>query len=184
MTVHSHIPTILHNIDIIDSHLVPSCYRKLLSQQRYMTLILQEHFNSNLQLNLINQVVNHNILSRTITLLKNDTIPVLFAEININLNALSLHLKDHVLESKLPLGFLLKEHGIAENFSNMDYFKISPNRSLLNYLQCQKDHYLFGRINCLHNQDGLLLAKSLEILTSKVNTLPFESSDLSNLEQI
>ena len=159
---------IFKNIQIIHENQMPYTHRKLLSQHKYMTVVLEKYVNSHLKLNVIDQVIFNNILSRAIVLTTNTSKPVLFAGIDIYLNALSTHLRELVKESKIPLGALLNRSGIKESFANKDYFSIVANQSLAGHLECEKNLQHFGRINYIYDNKENFIAKSVEVLAQQL----------------
>src|ERR1044071_6224862 len=91
---------------------IPQPYRKLLVHERDMTSTLERFHNAKTYLELIHRKVDVRSISRMVTLTPEDGKPVEFGAIVIYLTRLPDAAREAVLECRIPLGAILKQHRV------------------------------------------------------------------------
>ncbi len=85
--------------------------------------------------------------------------------ITINQNSLPEGFLTQLQNTHHPFGSLLLKYQIKTQDTHRDFFKIECNDLLHKYLNCKIGTELYGRTNTLVNEQGIWIARAVEILT-------------------
>lgn len=143
---------------------MPQPYRKLLVHERDMTSTLERFHNAKTYLELIHRKVDVRSISRMVTLTPEGGTPVEFGAIVIYLTQLPDAAREAVLECRIPLGAILKEHRVHFMSCPQAFLRVQPDQFMRDSLRIDAADGLYGRRNNLLLPDHSPLADILEIL--------------------
>ena len=150
---------------------VPEPYRSLLVHDRDMTPTLEDAHNRTIQLRVLQYTVAGNILSRQVVLVpENETRPVAFGAIKINLQHFHGEAKRLVLERRQPLGTILHTQGMEHSGHADAYIRITPDALIHDALSLREPTTLYGRRKAMVDAGGRILAQVVEILAPRNGT--------------
>lgn len=142
------------------------CSQKILLHQGYMTHYLETTRDCHLRIERLWQQYDEHVIRRSILLVDEKNYCHVIATIQIFLNKLPHALKIPLLNSKIPLGHLLRDAGIPPIVQQRRYFmmpSIFLNDPWVPYRLCFCGHF-FGRFHVLTSSDGEILAEIYEAL--------------------
>lgn len=112
-------------ICIVSPQSVPLPFKSLLVHEKYMTETLENHFKTQIRINVQNCVVNQNSLTRTVILKNEEQTPLVLAAIVIKLDNLpNSAVINEVKELKKPFGRILREAGYTYQSKEKVYFYV------------------------------------------------------------
>lgn len=150
--------------DILEGHELPEPYRTLLAHDRDMTGTLETYFGQLVDLRVIDKRTEGDHLYRQVVLEgAKDKQPKEFGAICIDLSAFDQETRAVVASCKVPLGRVLREHGVAYVSDPSAFLKVSPDELLCKALNTTTGP-LYGRKNKLTTPDGQPIAHIIEIL--------------------
>ncbi|MFN3169036.1 MAG: hypothetical protein ACE37H_18470 [Phycisphaeraceae bacterium] len=149
---------------ILEAEELPQPYRTLLAHDRDMTGTLETYFKQPMGLKVFSKHTDGDSLFRQVVLLgEDDQKPKEFGAIRIDLSAFDRETRAVVAACGVPLGRVLREHGVAYVSNPSAYLKVEPNALLCRALQTTTGP-LYGRKNELTTPDGRAIAQIVEIL--------------------
>ncbi len=144
---------------------MPEPERHLLVHGSDMTSRLEAFHGSTVGLRVHAKKQSENYLMRAVVLERKDTgEPVEFGAIGIRLDAFSGEAREDVVAGEIPLGAILKRHGVAYTSNPRAYFRIRIDDRLSGILHAESGGMHYGRCNELRDGDGLVFADIVEIL--------------------
>lgn len=144
---------------------IPEPQRRLLVHHRDMTSTLGRHYRQPIVLRVLDRKLARDWYFRHIVLEAGTTRrAVEYGAIRIYLPLLSEAARIEVLSAHTPLGGILNAHHLAYRCCPGAYFKILSNAVINRSLQLQTSHWLYGRCNCLTDNEGRSIADVVEIL--------------------
>ncbi|MEY2598630.1 MAG: hypothetical protein RLZZ142_889 [Verrucomicrobiota bacterium] len=87
-----------------------------------------------------------------------------YGAIEIELDAFSEELRVRILEGRVPLGGLLNASGVLYHSEPQAFFRVFPGEFLSEQLGAERGEALYGRCNVLRHDDGVLIARIVEVL--------------------
>jgi len=149
---------------ILEAEELPQPYRQLLAHDRDMTGTLEAFFNQSMDLRVFVKRVEGDRLFRQVALVgREDGEPKEFGAIRIDLSCFEDTARELVAACKVPLGRVLREHGVAYVSNPSAYLRVCPDEMVCDALNT-KDGPLYGRKNELTTPDGRAIAQIIEIL--------------------
>ena len=156
--------TEMPEVEIIDGDAIPEPYKRLLVHNDDMTSVLQNFHKQSIHLRLIEYFEEQNRVLRKVALLGEDEKPVESGAIEINLLLFPENAKRDILDSRLPLGAILRKYEVPYSSRPECFFKIQSDAFIGQALNLSESHLLYGRINHLVDSSGESLARVVEIL--------------------
>jgi chorismate-pyruvate lyase len=149
----------------LEGHDMPEPYRSLLVHERDMTPTLEDVYQRNIQLRVLHYALSGNVVSRQVVLIpEHDARPVAFGAIKIHLENFPAQARPEVLESKRPLGTILRTQGIPHAGRPNGYIQVRTDAVIESALQLIGPNLLYGRRNIIVDADQRILAQVVEIL--------------------
>lgn len=143
---------------------LPDPYRTLLAHDRDMTGTLETFFRQPMDLKVYHKKLDGDALYRCVTLLgAEDKSPAEFGAIRIDLSCFDDQARALVEAGKVPLGRVLREHGVAYVSNPSAYLCVSPDAMLCEALHVSQGP-LYGRKNELTTPGNRAIAQIIEIL--------------------
>ena len=147
---------------------LPEPCRRLLAHDNDMTPTLEDFHKQALELRVLTKTDDGATLQRTVVLVGcSDGRPVEFGAIRIHLDAFSADVRFSIRECTVPLGAILRDHGIDHCSDPTAFFTIESDeviRDALDLAAGQVGLRLCGRHNELSDARGRRLAEVVEIL--------------------
>lgn len=156
--------TMLTSAMILEAEELPEPYRMLLAHDRDMTGTLETYFKQAMTLRVFNKKLDGDSLFRQVVLEGvDDGKPREFGAIRIDLSCFAGETRELVAQCRVPLGRVLREHGVAYVSNPSAYLRVDPDALLREALHSEHGP-LFGRKNELKMPDGRAIAQIIEIL--------------------
>jgi chorismate-pyruvate lyase len=144
---------------------VPEPYRQLLVHNGDMTPALEAFHGERIHLRLLSRRLDGDTLAREVVLTLDDSVrPVEFGAIVIHLRRFPPAAREEILESKTPLGTILRVHAIQHRSRPQAFLCVTSDDLMKEALQLDGPHALYGRRNVLLDPDDHPLADIVEIL--------------------
>jgi len=149
----------------VDGDLVPEPYRSLLVHNGDMTSRLEEFHRSALKLRPLHVEETPYAYRREVLLCTRDAgLAVEYGAIEIRLDVLPSPLRADIVEARLPLGGLLKAHGVEYRSEPRAFFRVLPDLTLCRFFGVEAASGFYGRSNRLQLTDGAIFARIVEVL--------------------
>jgi hypothetical protein len=144
---------------------VPQPQRKLLVHHRDMTSTLRRHYGEPIALRVLDRKLTRDHYARHIVLETARTgRAVEYGAIRVYLPLLSPQARTDVLAARTPMGAILAAHGVSYHCCPGAYFKLRSNELINQSLGLDDSQWVYGRCNCLDDQQGQTIAEVIEIL--------------------
>lgn len=144
---------------------MPEPYRRLLVHNSDMTPTLEAAWGGNLHVRAVRQVRQGSVYMRqSLLLLDGSETVTAMGAISINLDRFPEQARRLILEQHLPLGGILRNHGIEHRCRPAAYFAVSADSIIGNALEVREGRPLFGRRNVMWDAEERVLAEVIEIL--------------------
>ena len=144
---------------------IPQPQRRLLVHHRDMTSTLHRHYQEPIALRVLERKLSGDWYYRHIVLQTGQSgRPIEYGAIRIDLPLLSEAAREEVLTAQTPLGSILNAHHLAYRCCPGAFFRIRPNELMHRVLQLQSPRWLYGRCNCLSDNESRTIAEVIEIL--------------------
>ena len=154
-------------IDLLAPEQLPSAFRTLLVHGTGMTSTLERHWRESVCVELLSDDISleRRALFRFVVLRTEASAQsVEIAFIRIPLEAFPPGLRLRFIEAKQPFGTLLAEAGISFRARPQAYFTCRANAALAAKCGLSEGTRLYGRVNQLLRDDGMLLCETVEAL--------------------
>ena len=142
---------------------IPEPYRRLLVHNRDMTPTLEEYWASEIRLDVLARLESGGALMRHVVLRNEAGRPVAFGAIRILLEPFPPAAREDILESRAPLGAILRTYSIEHRSAPAGFFRMSPNAMTRQAFGWRDAAAHYGRHNRL-SSDASPLAEVVEIL--------------------
>jgi hypothetical protein len=154
-------------VELLRPEQLPSAFQRLLVHNTGMTSTLERHWRDSVCLELLSDgiSVEHRALFRFVVLRTRSTAQsVEIAFIRIPLESFAPALRSRFIEAEQPFGTLLAEAGIRFQASPQAYFTCELDAMLAEKCGLSEGARLYGRVNQLLRDDGVLLCETAEAL--------------------
>ncbi len=152
------------HVSVLEAEELPQPYRMLLAHDRDMTGTLETFFDQRVRLRVCVKRIEGQSLYRQVVLEgERDGQPKEFGAIRIDLSCFDEPTREVVASCKVPLGRVLREHGVAYVSNPSAYLRVIPDETICRALNVTKGP-LYGRKNELTTPNGRAIAQIIEIL--------------------
>lgn len=149
----------------IEPDAMPEPYRTLLVHTNDMTPTLERFHAGEIYIHALSSETRDNGYYREVVLHRSeDDLPVEFGANCIDLSLFTPEARWMILQEKVPLGRILKDHRIAHTTRVRMFFRIEPDELILSALQLPAPVSLYGRQATLCDAQGRALSQVVEIL--------------------
>ena len=144
---------------------IPQTERKLLAHQSDMTSTLTNHHGSDLFIEVLDNELNEHYLLRMVVLKKmDDSKPVEFGAIGIDLSKLNIKMVEEIKEGAKPLGKLLELYDVKYHSDPRAYFQVEIDEYISKILDSPIHEISYGRCNEITDSQGFTIADIVEVL--------------------
>jgi chorismate-pyruvate lyase len=149
---------------IVEPTAIPRECRRLLVHRNGMTRTLEGLYRQSLSLEVLRSARHGSIITRQVLLVLQGTrMPVEMALIRIHLENLPEAARLPVLHQTMPLGTILRMHGVMHEYSPHIYFAVAADPSLREHADVNAANPLYGRRVMLSGANGAPVADAIEI---------------------
>jgi chorismate-pyruvate lyase/molybdopterin converting factor small subunit len=154
----------LRELDVIAADQMPEPYRGLLVHEHHMTVTVEAHHGSPVDVKVLERKQNGNTYARKILLaLQNDRRVVQFGLVLIRLDYCDAEVRTEILEENTPLGRILINHNVLRRIEPTDYLRVTPGQEMMEWFGLTTSQQAYGRLALIHC-DGKPAIELLEIV--------------------
>ena len=155
----------LPRMEIIGADVVPEPYRALLVHTNDMTSTLERFHGGEICIHALSSEQRDAGYFREVVLCRaSDDAPVEFGANCVNLSLFSPEARWMILQEKVPLGRILKDHAIPHTIQVPCFFRVEPDALICRVFNLAKPVPLYGRQAVLCNAAHQRLSQVVEVL--------------------
>jgi chorismate-pyruvate lyase len=148
----------------VDELDLPTSYRELLAHDRHMTVALESHYGTPVDVQVLKSYFTKNHYLRRILLnRRSDGGVVMFGIVRITLALLAPEVRQEILEERTALGRILIQRNVLRNVRLMSLWKVMPGEDLRGLLGEPENTMCYGRTVLMYC-DGVPVIELLEIV--------------------
>jgi chorismate-pyruvate lyase len=154
-------------IDVLTAEQIPAPFQALLTHTAGMTSTLEQHWREPIDVDLLSDdiAVEQRALFRFVVLrTRRSRLAVELAMIRIPMEVFPESLRARFIEAQRPFGSLLEEAGIRFRGCPQAFFALRADAPLAGQAGLSAGTRMYGRINHLIRDDGVLLCETAELL--------------------
>jgi uncharacterized protein (DUF433 family) len=150
--------------EFVSSALVPEPYHHLLVHEHHMTVTVEAHHGSLVDVRILETKQDETSYARKILLvLRNTGEIVQFGIMRVRLEFCSPHVREAIVAGKIPLGRILINNGVLRRIEPTAFLRIVPGPNLMSWFGLSQPSPTFGRLAYIHC-DGQPAIELLEIV--------------------
>ena len=143
---------------------IPEPYRSMLVHEDDMTSTLERHYGGRVVLRALSTFTTGSWYFRRVLLVQEYSgRPVEMGAIRIKLNIFPPKLRKHILDNKIPLGRLLRDHRFVYVSHATAFIAITPNPEMMGVFWMREPRVLYGRRTVI-SHDGQKIGDIVEVL--------------------
>jgi hypothetical protein len=130
----------------IEPESIPHPYRGLLSHKSDMTHVLERHYGGSIAIRALSTASRgHWYMRRVLLVQEYSGRPVEMGAIRIRLDRFSARVRKSILESRVPLGRIMRDAGLDYHSRACAFFEITPNSDMMGVFWMREPRPLYGR---------------------------------------
>ncbi len=154
----------LRAYEIIPAEQVPEPYHKLLVHEHHMTVTVEEHHGSLVDVRVLERVQEGDTYARKILLaLQSSGQIVQFGLVRIHFQYCSDAVRQEIIAGQTPLGRILIEHNVLRRIEPTSFLRILPGPAMVEWFGMKPPQPVFGRLALIHC-DGQPAVELVEIV--------------------
>jgi chorismate-pyruvate lyase len=143
---------------------VPEPYRRLLVHEHHMTVTVEAHHGSLVNVVVLDRRRDNDTYARKILLaLQRDGQIVQFGLVRIHLEYTSPAVREEILAQQKPLGRILIQHDVLRRIEPTAFLRITPGPDMMSWFKLTTPRVTYGRLALIHC-DGQPAIELLEIV--------------------
>ena len=120
-----------------------------------MTMVLEQHFGGRLALRVFSTFETAGWYFRRVLLVQEYSgRPVQMGAIRMNLDAFGKRVRAHILRNQVPLGRLLRDHGVEFKSQPQVFLSVTPNSEMMGVFWMREPRTLYGRKTHMLSRGG------------------------------
>lgn len=144
---------------------IPEPFRRLLVHERDMTPTLEEAWGQKLHVRALRHELRESIyLRQSLLLVEDDKTVTAMGAISIDLDCFSSEARRLIREARVPLGGILRDHGIEHRCKPSLYFELTAGPMIGGEFGVDAGATLYGRRNVMWDSGDRIFAEVVEIL--------------------
>lgn len=144
----------LRAYEIIAAEQVPEPYHKLLVHEHHMTVTVEEHHGSLVDVRVLERMHEGDAYARKILLALQSTGRIVqFGLVRIHFQYCSEAVRDEIIAAKTPLGRILIEHNVLRRIEPTAFLRILPGPALAEWFGMKSPQPVYGRLALIHCDD-------------------------------
>ncbi len=157
-------PSVCGRFDAVTGHDVPTAYRRMLVHEEHMTVAMEAHHESMVDVDVLEEHKAEDTYARKILLRREkDRAVVQFGLLCVNLALLEDAVRDEILEQRRPLGRILVRHNVMRSVSLIGLWHVTMGAELKTLFSPAEAQATFGRTASIE-LDGKKAVEVLEIV--------------------
>ncbi len=157
-------PEDLGQFEEVTADTLPEAYRTLLANHDHMTIALERHHGSPVDVRVLATHTDRKHYARQISLTRqSDNVVVLTGIMGVNLKYFSDNACDEIRDETIPLGRVLIAHNVMRKVEMVSLYCVTPGESFRSELGMAPGETTFGRTALIH-VDGEPAIELLEIV--------------------
>lgn len=154
----------LRAYEIIPAEQVPEPYHKLLVHEHHMTVTVEEHHGSLVDVRVLERIHEGDAYARKILLaLQSSGRIVQFGLVRIHFQYCSDAVRQEIVAGQTPLGRILIEHDVLRRIEPTSFLRILPGPAMVEWFGMKPPQPVFGRLALIHC-DGQPAVELVEIV--------------------
>jgi hypothetical protein len=154
----------LDDCEFVPADEVPEPYHGLLVHEHHMTVTVEAHHGSLVDVRVLHRRVDGDAYARQILLALQTTGRVVqFGIARVWLNYCSPEVRDEIVAAKTPLGRILINHNVLRRIEPLAFLRVVPGPAMLNWFGLDEARPTYGRLALIHC-DGRPAVELLEIV--------------------
>jgi chorismate-pyruvate lyase len=151
---------------------MPSPYRQLLAHHEHMTVAVERHHHSPVDVEVLDTLRDGDFYSRKIVLhLQSSRKTVLYGVPRINLRLMGEDVKREILGEQIPLGRVLIDHNVMREVQLASLYRVMPGPELCRLFGLEQPQVTYGRTAFIYC-DGYPAIELLEIVSPEPTLVP------------
>lgn len=139
----------LRDFDVISADQVPAPYHQLLVHEHHMTVTVEAHHGSLVDVKVLDRKRDGDSYARKILLAKkSDGKIVQFGLVRIWLNYCTPAVRDAIVSESTPIGRILIENNVLRRIEPTEFFKLTPGPDMISWFGSSAPTY--GRLAIIH----------------------------------
>ena len=135
------------NAEHVPAAMTPEPYRQMLVHDHHMTVTMERYHESTVDVRVLEQVLDGDVYSRKILLLKSGTEQVVqFGIVRFDFSFVTAAVREEILSEGIPLGRVLINHNVLRHVDLGAILKITAGPALADYLQMESGDVTYGRL--------------------------------------
>jgi chorismate-pyruvate lyase len=157
-------PDYLRAYEYVQAAEVPEPYHKLLVHEHHMTVTVEEHHGSLVDVKILERRHQGDDYARKILLTLQATGKVVqFGLVRIRFEYCSAEVRDRIVAGGTPLGRVLIEHNVLRRIEPTAFLRVVPGPAMIEWFGLKTPKPTFGRLALIHC-DGKPAVELLEIV--------------------
>ena len=133
--------------DHVSRHQTPEPYKQLLVHEHHMTVTMEQYHNTSVEVRVLDEVLVNNLYHRKIVLVKSGTDEVVqFGIVRFNLDFVTVEVRNHILEGKIPLGRILINYNVLRHIDLGAILRLTAGPGLAKFAQMEEGQITYGRM--------------------------------------
>jgi hypothetical protein len=154
----------LRSWELIPGAEVPEPYHGLLVHEHHMTVTVEAHHGSLVDVRILDRRIDQTSYARKILLALQSTGKIVqFGIVRIRLEYCSLAVREAILAGQTPLGRILINHNVLRRIEPTAYLRAVPGSAMMDWFQISEAKATYGRLAYIHC-DGQPAIELLEIV--------------------
>lgn len=150
--------------EFVPADSVPEPYSSLLVHEHHMTVTVEAHHGSMVDVKVLEKKrVGESYARKILLSLQGSGRIVLFGLVRIRLNYCSDEVREEILSERTPLGRILIQHDVMRRIEPTGFLKVTPGPSLMEWFGLKAPSATYGRTAIIHC-DGQPAVELLEIV--------------------
>lgn len=155
----------LRDFAIVPADQVPEPYHRLLVHEHHMTVTVEAHHGSSVDVKVVERKHDGDSYARKILLARqSDGRIVQFGLVRIWLQYCSAEVRAEIISEKTPLGRILIQHNVLRRIEPTQFLKVTPGVDMMRWFDLSEPTPTYGRSALIHC-DGKPAIELLEVVS-------------------
>jgi chorismate-pyruvate lyase len=137
--------------EVVAADQVPAPYDSLLVHEHHMTVTVERHHGSLVDVDILDRRHKGDTYARKILLRLQSTGRIVqFGIVRIHLQYCDAEVRREIIAGKTPLGRILIEHDVLRRIEPTAYLKIVPGSAMMSWFGLDRPVHTYGRLALIH----------------------------------
>ncbi len=141
----------LSRIEEVPAAQVPQPYHRLLVHEHHMTVTVEAHHGSLVDVRVLEEHVEPDAYARKILLVTQDAGKIVqFGLVRVQLRFLSEKVRREILSRQVPLGRVLIRNNVLRRIEPTAFLRVTPGPAMLEWFGLDRPRLTYGRLAMIH----------------------------------